>query len=107
MKVKNDYLRKFEKELKGVYLLKAKEYYFRQLGKEKEVLEIDKKLERYDKAINLLNSLEKEIITEVYFKKKSLLQVSKEVGYSYTYCSRLKKETIKKLMYIMGIDYKE
>ena len=78
MKVKNEYLRKFEKELKGVYLLKAKEYYFRQLGKEKEVLEIIGELEKYDKAINLLNSLEREIITGVYFKKKHFHKCQKK-----------------------------
>lgn len=95
--------RLFEKKLKEVSLLESKINYLSSVGRDLEEIGRYKRiLSGYVYALRTLNDLEYKIVKGMYFDHKSLLQISREVNYSYCYCSRTKVRAVKKLMYVMA-----
>lgn len=97
--------RLFEKKLREVCSLRARiDYLALRNENNNDIKKAKSEIEFLEAAITHLNKSEQEIIKGIYFEGRSLPDMSLKLGYSSSYCSRLKVIAVKKLMNIMDMD---
>lgn len=97
--------RLFEKKLREVCSLRARiDYLALKNENNNDIKKAKSEIEFLEAAITHLNKTEQEIIKGIYFEGRSLSDMSLKLGYSGSYCSRLKVNAVKKLMDIMNMD---
>ncbi|WP_290773860.1 hypothetical protein [Anaerofustis sp.] len=99
--------KEFEKELKS---LKSKKARLNVLKNYKNLSEHDKnelsklqdEIEIFEKALESMNYILKNIIIKYYIEEEKLKNIADNIGYSFSYCSKKKKEAVKLLSYLIN-----
>lgn len=63
----------------------------------KDIENLETKLTRIDKAIEILNDKERHIITKRYFESKQWWEIGTELKYNERHCRRIRNEAIDKI----------
>lgn len=64
---------------------------------ENKIVELKSKLERIDKAIEALNEIEQQIISERYFEGRQWWQIAYKLRYSERWCKELRSRAVEKI----------
>lgn len=104
--VKDESYREVEKKLRNLKKEEVKlEYYYRynyvQVSSVCEMEKLKENVKALRSAINSLDKIQRDLIIKYYVENKSLLSISEELGYSLSYCSRMKSKAVRTLVYIM------